>query len=1097
VSAKVSGPRTAEKIDLTVDAGPLRGRAHGAINLVDSSADLDYLLTAPEMTPAPDLTWQRVDLKGRFHGPFKTPQADGHLIVTQLQAPGGTQLSTLDANLAANAGWMSLRATIDGLVIPGPQPKLLQNAPLSVAATVRLNDDQRPVELTANHKLFALNATAVTAGEQSAQLNLQLPNLAPLAAVAGQRLRGGADLQAHVTRDTSAIHLVAEANGNIDGGPAAWAGLLRGGTTRVQLDTQLTEDRITLDRLQLNGRAISLSARGTVGRSQGINARLDVNLPNLTRVSPALAGTLELSTKVKGPVTALRTDTELTSKLSIRGSPKGTISVSLHAEDLPKAPHGTITARGNLDGAPLQLNVSLEHGSGDIYHAIIQHADWKSAHAQGDITSGTAIARAKGNARLRMDQLSDLNSLLGSTLRGSVSGNLALVPVSGKSRAQLQFEAKDISAAGMTTNAQLNAAGTLDALDIQLAAQSPAVAGMPASINSNALLNMRAHELRLAKLEAQYHGQDIRLLSPAKISFGEGLAIEQLKIGAQEAALVIDGRVSPALDLRASLKQLKPELINAFVPDLLASGTIQADLQVQGRPNAPTGQVNLDATGIRAKNAAAEGLPATDLHANAQLMGNTAKVDAKLTAGSASHVTLTGRTPLAADGALDAKLAGNLDMALLNPLLEAKGRHVTGAIAIDTRVTGATANPEIDGTVRLTKGSFRDYTQGISLSDITGDFSGSHGLLRIEKLTARAAPGNMSIDGTIGVLEPKMPVSLKLTAKNAQPIASSILTANLDANLEVTGTARERLDVGGTVRVNRADVGVPSGLPPNVAVLNVQDPREAPPPPSGKPLVIGLNVTVDAPRQLLVKGRGLDAEMGGQLHVQGTTDAPQVSGGFDLLRGFFTLASSKLTFSNGDVTFSGAGLKNRIVPTLDFTAATKVAEITATVHITGLADAPKIELSSTPELPQDEILARLLFGESASQLTAMQLLQTGAALASLGGGGGGDSSFNPVAKVQKALGLDRLSVGGGGSAAGAQGTQSAGPTAEAGKYVSSRVFVGVKESTTGASQIAVDVDLTKNVKLLAKLGNGQTTAQGTTPENDPGSSLGVAYQFEY
>jgi hypothetical protein len=29
------------------------------------------------------------------------------------------------------------------------------------------------------------------------------------------------------------------------------------------------------------------------------------------------------------------------------------------------------------------------------------------------------------------------------------------------------------------------------------------------------------------------------------------------------------------------------------------------------------------------------------------------------------------------------------------------------------------------------------------------------------------------------------------------------------------------------------------------------------------------------------------------------------------------------------------------------------------------------------------------------------------------------------------------------------------------------------------------------------LGNGSATAQGVTPENDPGSSLGLAYQFEY
>jgi len=499
---------------------------------------------------------------------------------------------------------------------------------------------------------------------------------------------------------------------------------------------------------------------------------------------------------------------------------------------------------------------------------------------------------------------------------------------------------------------------------------------------------------------------------------------------------------------------------------------------------------------MRAANDAARGLPATDLRAAAQLQGNTANVDAKLSAGSASQLALTGRTPLAADGALDLKLAGNLDMALLNPLLEAGGRHVTGAIAIDTTVTGAAASPEIGGKVRLTKGSVRDYAQGINLSDITGELSGNHGLLQVDKLTARAAPGDVAVEGTIGVLQPKIPVNLKLTAKNAQPIANNIVTANLNANITVTGTARERLDVTGKIDINRADVEIPSGLPPNVAVLDVRKPGEAPPPPPEKPLVIGLDITVDAPRQILVKGRGLDAELGGELRIRGTTDSPRVSGGFELQRGYFTLASSKLTFSNGTVTFGGAGLKNKIDPSLDFTAQTQAADVTATVRITGLADAPKIELSSTPDLPQDEILARLLFGQSASQLTALQVVQIGTALATLSGGGGG--SFNPVAKIQKALGLDRLTVGGGSSSTGANGTQqSTGASIEAGRYVSSRVFVAVKESTTGASQLVVDVDLTKHLKLQTKLGNGNTTAQGTTPENDPGSSVGLAYQFEY
>jgi translocation and assembly module TamB len=279
-------------------------------------------------------------------------------------------------------------------------------------------------------------------------------------------------------------------------------------------------------------------------------------------------------------------------------------------------------------------------------------------------------------------------------------------------------------------------------------------------------------------------------------------------------------------------------------------------------------------------------------------------------------------------------------------------------------------------------------------------------------------------------------------------------------------------------------------------VLDVRRPGKAPPPPPDKPLIITLNITVDAPRQILVKGRGLDAELGGELRIRGTTDVPSVGGSFDLQRGNFTLGSSLLTFSQGTVTFNGAGLKKKIDPTLDFVAQTQVLEVTATVKITGLADQPKIELSSSPDLPQDEIMARLLFGESASQLSALQVVQIGAALAQLTGGGGG--SLNPLAKIQKTLGLDRLTVGSGpATGAGATSQQNQGYNVEAGRYVSSRVFVAVKESTTGQSQLAVDVDLTKHLKLQTRLGNGSTTAQGTTPENDPGTSVGLAYQFEY
>jgi translocation and assembly module TamB len=1100
VFAQLTGPRSAEHIQLTLDAGVLRGRVQGSLNLIDVAADLDYTLTATAMTPHRGLSWQSVDLQGRWHGKVSAPVADGRLLIKRLQIPGGTEVADLDANLTAKDGMLTTRATIAGLVIPGSQPKLFQDSPLSLEGSVNLTDPKRPVELKASHRLFALAGHATTADPLTAQLDLRLPDVAPFAALGGQKVKGDANIKAQITHDAKSTKVTADVNGNIDGGTESWAGLVRGGNTRLQLAGAMTDEKFAIDKLQLEGRAVSLAATGTAARSatQDLDLRLDAALSDLTKLSPALAGTLQLSGKIKGPSNDLSTVADLTSTLSIHGSPQGTVSASIHADGLPKTPRGTIEAHGDIDDAPLHLNVSLERGNGDVVHAIIHHADWKSAHIEGELTSGGDFAQARGNLRLGMSQLSDLNRLLGSTLQGSVSGDAALQPVSGRSHAQLHLDAKNVVAGGVTANAKLTATGPLDAIDVHLDADSPSVGGEPASVTAATQFNANGHEIRLASLEAKYHGQTVKLLSPATVSFANGLSIGDLKLGAQQAVLEIDGQVSPELNVRASLKQVKPDLVNAFVPGLLAAGTIQANAQLQGTTAAPTGKLHLEATGIRGANDAARGLPAIDMHADAQLMENTAQIDAKLTAGSASHLALSGKAPLAADGALDMKLAGSLDLGLANPLLEAGGKHVTGALTVDTTVTGAMANPEIGGTVKLANGSVRDYTQGINLTDITGQFTGSHGTLQIQSLTARAAPGNVSITGTIGVLQPHIPMDVKLTAKNAQPIASNIVTANVDADIHVSGTAREELTVDGNVRINRADIEIPSGFPPDVAVLDVRRPGQAPPPRPAKPLVVNLKITVDAPRQILVKGRGLDSELGGEIKIRGTSDTPIVNGDFNLQRGSFTLGSSQLTFSRGTVTFNGQGLKKKIDPTLDFFASTQVLDVTANVTITGLADSPKIELSSTPDLPQDEIMARLLFGESASQLSALQVVEIGAALASLGSGGG--SSLNPLTKIQKTLGLDRLTVGSAANPAAtsaANSQQNSGYSVEAGRYVTSRVFVSVKESTTGNSQLAVDVDLTKHLKLQTRLGNGTTTTQGTTPENDPGSSIGLAYTFEY
>jgi translocation and assembly module TamB len=126
----------------------------------------------------------------------------------------------------------------------------------------------------------------------------------------------------------------------------------------------------------------------------------------------------------------------------------------------------------------------------------------------------------------------------------------------------------------------------------------------------------------------------------------------------------------------------------------------------------------------------------------------------------------------------------------------------------------------------------------------------------------------------------------------------------------------------------------------------------------------------------------------------------------------------------------------------------------------------------------------------------LQVAQIGYALATLSGvGGNGD--LNPLVKIQKSLGLDRLTIVSAANSGTAPGTGNSGTSIEAGRYVSKRVYIAAKQSTAGTSQLEADVDLTKHLKLQTKLGNGTASVQGTTPENDPGSSVGLIYQFEY
>jgi translocation and assembly module TamB len=322
-------------------------------------------------------------------------------------------------------------------------------------------------------------------------------------------------------------------------------------------------------------------------------------------------------------------------------------------------------------------------------------------------------------------------------------------------------------------------------------------------------------------------------------------------------------------------------------------------------------------------------------------------------------------------------------------------------------------------------------------------------------------------------------VDLTITARDATPLASDLITAVTDANLTLRGEALGQLAVGGDIRVKRADIRIPERIPSTIAVLPVNRPGAKPAPPATVSTVT-LNVSLDAPGQVFVRGRGLDVEFGGAMKLAGTIAAPRTVGGLDLRRGGVSLAGRSLDFTRGRISFNGSSIFD---PSLNLVATSTSGNVTATLTIGGTAHDPKITLTSVPELPQDEVLAHLLFGSGVGRLGVLEVAQIASGLATLTGAGGiGD----PLDKVRQGLGLDRLGV-----TSGANGS----PALEAGRYIAPRVYLGVRQSASGGSQARVQFDLTKRLKLDATAGTGSGSATGAGESN--GSGVGLTYQFEY
>ena len=322
-----------------------------------------------------------------------------------------------------------------------------------------------------------------------------------------------------------------------------------------------------------------------------------------------------------------------------------------------------------------------------------------------------------------------------------------------------------------------------------------------------------------------------------------------------------------------------------------------------------------------------------------------------------------------------------------------------------------------------------------------------------------------------------------MNVRNGRYNDGTTVDATYTAALTLSGPILTNGTISGRVDIARADILLPDRFGGG-ATLNVEHrntapgfvPPVKPPPPTTASGVqsgggLGLDITVASANRtaIAVRGYGLDAALGGSLRISGTTGNPVAIGGFDMDRGRIEVLGRRFDFTQGKVTFAGD-----LIPILAFQATTRTSEITATVNVTGPADNPQITFTSSPQLPEEEIISQILFDRGVTRLSAFQAAQLVDAIGQFSGAfSRGNGLFD---RVRKLTGLDNLDV---------RQNDTGGTTVGIGKRINNNISLGVEQDTNGTGRVTIDLDITKNLKA-----RGEAGADGS-------GKVGLTYEHEY
>ncbi len=458
-------------------------------------------------------------------------------------------------------------------------------------------------------------------------------------------------------------------------------------------------------------------------------------------------------------------------------------------------------------------------------------------------------------------------------------------------------------------------------------------------------------------------------------------------------------------------------------------------------------------------------------------------------AGYELDIALSGPAQVAGKltGTLDADLR-RADLAfsgasladVLNPLL--KPRLLSGRASYDLTLKGPLERDSIGGTVTLAEGRLADPDRTFGLQGITARMDLSAGRASFSGAAEVSTGGSVSVTGNA---EARLPfqgaLDIRLTGVTLRE--PRLYEVRLGGTLQMQGPLAGGATISGALDLEEAELRIPSsgfsGAEPIPDIRHLAEPAAVRAtrlragligePTAARSRAAGihaLDIELRASNRIFLRGRGIDSEIGGSLRLRGTTASIRPEGAFELIRGRLDLVGRRLILSQAQIALFG-----EFIPTIDILASIEDSDILSTIRIWGPANAPLLAFSSSPPLPDEEVLAQLLFGKSLTSLSAFQAVQLATAVSTLAGRGG----EGLVGRIRQSTGLNNLDI---------QTAETGETSLTAGKYLSDNIYSEVTIDQTGQSRIEINLDVRPHVTVRGSLESDGNTGVGVFVEKN-------------